>query len=388
MREEPQEPANRITDADQPAPSTPKKQRYELYPRDENWGHEPEFLSLLSEAEGSRPDPAAASPAEKTGITLPKFAMPRAVPYVLGATGLAILVAIIAWDLLKPRPPFDDLGAGISSAAGLRGHLVTRWDGKAEYRLRFEPIRLDQQAGFAAVAGVPPRPLYVRLRLLDASGFALCDKEVLLKFDPRRAALVAAPDPGPAHEKPQIGKASDATMGEDDMARLESQEVERERGKDTFQFETGADGQVAAMNAQGSLPCPSKAYKRFDYWDFSTDFPTLAEQSEVVKRNAEVAARAARPAPHPRPVENYLIAKKSLPSPIEGDAVITAAVPAHGILETSAGMVFRIDGAKPQSNLIGWQIFPATIHFRCEKSAKCVITRSNAPGVLHASLGK
>jgi hypothetical protein len=154
-----------------------------------------------------------------------------------------------------------------------------------------------------------------------------------------------------------------------------------------FQNEIGPDGQVAAMNAQGNLPCPAPLYKRFDHWDFATDFPTLAEQSELLKRKADVAARPAQAALHPGARENFTRSKKVLPSPIEGDAVITAAVPARGILETSAGMVFRIDSARPQGHATGWQIFPAAIHYRCEKNAKCVITRSNAPGVMYASLG-
>ena len=94
------------------------------------------------------------------------------------------------------------------------------------------------------------------MKLLDATGFAVCGKDILFPFD--------AASPG---------------------------EQDRERGHDILQSSPGDDGKVMAVSAQGTLPCTAAQYKQIVYWDFSTNFPTLAEQDELMKQPAQLKAR-------------------------------------------------------------------------------------------------
>lgn len=104
---------------------------------------------------------------------------------VVGA-GAVLMLSQKGLKSAKASPDSDDLGAGISQASGLRGHLVTRWQGKAQYMLKIEPLDPRDAAGFAAVAANPSGPMSINIRLLDSSGFALCGKEIVLRFDPAR----------------------------------------------------------------------------------------------------------------------------------------------------------------------------------------------------------
>src|SRR3984885_8035760 len=65
---------------------------------------------------------------------------------------MGALVMLTQKNTGKPRTPVDsdDLGAGIASASGLRGHLVTRWQGKTQYMLKIEPLDPRDNDGFSA----------------------------------------------------------------------------------------------------------------------------------------------------------------------------------------------------------------------------------------------
>jgi hypothetical protein len=301
---------------------------------------------------------------------------------------LAIVLVVGAWSLLKPKPAFDDLGLGIFNAAGLKGHLMAQWEGKAEYRLRIEPIDQQQLAGFGATVTNPPRPLSIDIRLMDSSGFVLCGKKILLKFDPRNAAIYAGTNLQPLASGADAGQAGKDRAARDlDFERQDAEELQRERDQDIFQNEIGSDGQIAAIGAQGDLPCPVELYKRIVSWDMTADFPVIDEQKEVQARQAWVAAHPEWSAIRSHGVEKNRIATiKSLPSPIEGDDVITGENPSLGIVGTGAGREFFINRNELLNPAAGWLVFPAAIHYRCEKNGACIITRPGTTAVQHARL--
>jgi hypothetical protein len=301
---------------------------------------------------------------------------------------LAIVIAVGAWTLLKPIPPYDDLGAGIFNAAGLKGNLITKWEGKAEYRLRIEPIYQQQLAGFEATITDPPRPLSVDIRLMDSSGFVLCGKKILLKFDPRNAAIYAGTNLQPLASGADAGQAGkDRAARDPDFERQDAEELQREHEQDIFQNEIGSDGQIAAIGAQGDLPCPVESYKRIVSWDMTADFPVIDEQKEVQARQTWVAAHPEWSAIRSHGVEkNRSATIKSLPSPIEGDDVITGENPSLGIVGTGAGREFLINRNDLLNPAAGWLVFPAAIHYRCEKNGDCIITRPGTNAAQHARL--
>ncbi len=77
-----------------------------------------------------------------------------------------------------------------------------------------------------------------------------------------------------------------------------------------------------------------------------------------------------------------------LPVPIEGDDVIVADNPSRGTVETSGGRVFFLGVAGMRNRSAEWQVFPASIHFRCDKNGSCVLTRTGAHVSLQAWLMK
>jgi len=109
---------------------------------------------------------------------------------LLGLMAIAgvVVITVTQKQFLTPKGSLsssssdsDDMGAGIAQASGLRGHLVTRWQqGKTQYMLKMEPLDPRDAAGFSAVAGNPSKPVSINIRLLDAAGFALCGKQILL----------------------------------------------------------------------------------------------------------------------------------------------------------------------------------------------------------------
>ena len=95
----------------------------------------------------------------------------------------------------KGPPPFQDLGAGISSADGLRGDLTTRWVGHPEYQLKFQALNPYRDWAFSYVVAHPPRRLSFHIRLLDSTGFVLCSKEIVFPDGPARVEVIAVPFP-------------------------------------------------------------------------------------------------------------------------------------------------------------------------------------------------
>jgi hypothetical protein len=281
-----------------------------------------------------------------------------------------------AWRQSNPPGPYD-LGPAASSAQGLKGHLFTEWNNKVAYRLSIEPDEQDRQASFAHAVSDPPRPVSFDIQIKDPLGFVLCGTSVVLKGDPDKAAPAAVSGQRPA--------------AQGNPARSESQELERERGKDLFKNEMGPDGQIKAISAQGEITCSRKAYENAASWSFSANFPTLSEQAEWLQGKPLTQANAARPseeAAADRKKAKRQIMASPLHFSVEGYDVVSWADASGGVLGTEGGKTFVIDKAASQGSAGAWQVYPANIHYRCDQNAVCLLTRADSTAVLHARLKK
>jgi hypothetical protein len=262
----------------------------------------------------------------------------------------AVLLVLAVPSLFQPKPPvpYIDLASQRFDSAGLTGRLIARWENGSSYQLFLDPIDPGQEASFAAMAQDPPRQLSIMLRFRDAAGLVVCQKQILL------------PAPGAAAQRgPQ----------------------QTETG-DTVENMTGKNGEVAEIDLDGPLPCPAKVYSTFKSWEFFTDFPALAEQEDWLRHeralNAKERGDNARLSP---PIER-------LPIPIEGDDVIVGDNPSRATVETSGGRVFFLGVAGMHNRSADLPVFPAPIHFHCEKNGSCVLTRPNSHASLQARLLK
>jgi len=291
--------------------------------------------------------------------------------YAAICAGLGVLLALIfAAVNLGPGNPEGryDLGPVTSSATGLKGHLYINWEKTLHYRVSFETSDPDQQAGFAFTVANPPSPLSIEIQLQDNKGFVLCSREILLKYDVQSADAAAnLPNKPPAAS---------------DLAQLKDQEQKREQGKDIFQNQIGAKGQVVALNAQGVIPCSAKAYENTAQWSFTSNFPSLAEQDEALKRPQEMRAIAAQRAAANKAAK---AAGKLLLFSIEGDDAIVEFDVNRGVIETSGRKIFFLDKTSMGSADPVWQEYPVNIHFRCDQSTNCTLMHSGA-GALRVRL--
>jgi hypothetical protein len=303
--------------------------------------------------------------------------------YASAAVGLGILfgitVAIISWKMSTPAGPYD-MGSVLAGGPGLKGHLFLEWDRTLKYRLSFEPTYPDQLAGFSLVAANAPRPLSFNLQLQNAEGFVLCTKDVLVKYDPRKAEALAARDPEALEGYPDKTELFGGRLTPGmDFAPLDAMETARERGKDIFQNQSGPSGQVEAIKAEGVLPCTAKAYQSTTAWSFTSNFPTLAEQNELRKLTLPKTAAPAEKKKAPK------AALRVSPFYIEGDDAFAAYDPSTGLIETLSGRRFLIDKTSGEANALKSVDFPVTVHYKCDQAANCTITRTGA-SPLHTRL--
>lgn len=179
--------------------------------------------------------------------------------------------------IAQPGP--KDLGSAAFDAAGLTGRLTADWNDKATYQLAIEPANPAQQAGFSLAVAGSPKPLSVSFQLMDAKGAVLCGQEAIVRFSPSRGAT--------------------AQTGSAELTQLEAQEAVRERGHDIFENEIGDEGEIAGINAKGAMPCSMQAFASAKSWSFSADFPSVAEQAELLKQvhpaTAPKSAHSAKP---------------------------------------------------------------------------------------------
>lgn len=292
----------------------------------------------------------------------------------------AVAAMFVAQNMSKPKSKpndTDDLGQGVNNAAGVRGHLVTRWeDGKTQYQLKIEPIDPRANDGFALVAGSPSQPISINVRVLDSSGFALCGKEILLPFDPGKAGQTDVHLPKNKAEADKLLAAREA-----DLQRMRAAELVRESGKDVFQDVAGSDGKIEGLWAQGVLPCSPDQYRRFDYWDMTTNFPTLPQQQALLNHTSDVAkkkiaeerAEAQRKEAPKKPLSEFYV---------EGDDHITSYEPARNLLVAGPGRSFFIDRKADQPVVTAWANDLALVHFKCDQRAVCALTHPGSPAVV------
>jgi hypothetical protein len=189
----------------------------------------------------------------------------------------------------QPNPPPETkvLGTVDSSATGLKGHLTTKWDEGLKYDFVIEPDDPARQPAFALLVSNPPRPASVRIQIKNSDGIVVCSQDVLLKFNPRKAAAISD-STQTSRETPLSAKAAGEmkTENETDLARGDAAEADREHGQDIFQLNTGSDGKIESISSKGEIPCPQTLYEGMGYWSFLPDFPSPEEQTERLNRQA------------------------------------------------------------------------------------------------------
>jgi hypothetical protein len=294
----------------------------------------------------------------------PAVPLDRKTMAIFAAVGIAalLLIAIVVSSLLKQAtpPPITDLGTHNLDGPGLSGHLIARWVGGAQYQLYIDPLSPDANARFGAVASNPPHPLTVSLRLKDASNALVCSKEILFPFP-------ALPE-----------------TGENDLRLLLARQTP---SGDAVQNVAAPNGQIDEIEVDGPLPCSAKQMLKVTGWEFLTNFPSPRDQAEWLahlqhEQNEAIARRLAK-AKNKQP---GLARVKALPAAIEGDDVIVGDNPSLGTVQTGAGRTFLLVGNGMTIQSQGWQVFPAAIHFKCDKNAACVLSRPDASTSLQAHL--
>ncbi len=304
-------------------------------------------------------------------------------------------MAIFALRPTDRSSPYD-LGSVISNPYGLTGHLVLIWSQKFEYQLVVEPNDPVRRDGFSVATTSAPRPLSVDIQLKDSHGSVLCGKTILLKFDPRRAAAMAASGNGTPAATGANASAYQAAQALE-IAQAEAQELTREQGQDVFQNNLGRDGQTDSISAQGDMPCSREVFGRSDSWNFSPNFLTIDQQAELQNHLSGINSDANIPpvvaiAHDAAPAPRRTAKKKATVAPepffaIEGDDELVMFDFSKGTLETSTRKLFVMDKLSVGSNLETWQEVPANIHYRCDLNSVCIIRRKGA-GVLYARLRK
>jgi hypothetical protein len=339
--------------------------------------------ALAAEGEWVEPEAAPeedvpAAPAKLAENPVVRFA---AIGGLLGILFGAAMIGL-AWLLGKPDGPYD-LGTVTSNAVGLKGHLFTKWDDdELQYRLAFEPSDSSLHSAFAVAVSNPPRPLSIGIQLKDAMGFVVCTRDIVLKYEPAVAAAAAPAVPGAV--KGGDGSSGTPAPPPMDAAQLAAGEKQREQGKDVFQPQNGADGQVAAINAQGVIPCSDKAYAKVVAWGFTPDFPSLTEQSTLLKQQSDKQSEEHNLAAHKRSTAKP--PDKTLRFSIEGDDSIVGYDPSSGVLEGESGEDFFVEKEAGLTNLAAWRDFPIRIHYRCDQTSLCTLTRPESGTLLHARL--
>ena len=274
---------------------------------------------------------------------------------------LATLAFLIIPKLMKSNAPpqYLDLGTQRFDSAGLGARLIARWEGSTAYQLYIDPLDPQQAAGFQAVAVNPPHPISVVIRLLDSTGAVACQKEVML------------PTPAPITDSSNTSQA---------LMPMQT------AGGDMIQNIAGPDGQIAEITVTGGLPCSLKQYQSIKTWEFYTNFPSLDDQDNWLKHQKLTDAAASKKS-HPGDGGSGFSARSlHLPAAIEDDDVIVGENPQRGTLDTEGGRVFMVGVIGLRNRTAEWTVFPASVHFHCDKNGACVLTRVNSRSSLQARL--
>jgi len=343
----------------------------------------------------------------------------RAFLYGAISVGIGVLIGIVAAMSLyrskaapapEPSAPAEitvapelnvahlprDLGVADADAAGLKGHLITIWNGKLAFRLNVEPIDPEDLPGFARAVTSSPKPLSIAINFKTSSGLFLCSQEILLKHTPH-----PTPAPPPlVNGKPAKKGSQEAidfdTRQQAELARLQAQEQERERGKEIFQNDLDQDGQLKSISVEADTQCPPGTYDTVAFWSLSTSFPSLAEQAQLHASPGDLRETApgsslqqpegnSNAAAHNR--AKYTAPPKPGTFSMEGEDTIVEYDANAGIIETAGGKTFFIDKSGGEGYAAGWQDYRAGFQYNCDQNAACALTHAGA-GVLHARLKK
>jgi hypothetical protein len=343
---------------------------------------------------GVVPQPSATEPPAPASNSIYIYA---AIAATLGIV-VGVTVAIVALGPAARSSPYD-LGTVISNADGLTGHLVLTWDQKLGYRLVVEPSDPVHLAGFSQTVNNAPRPLSVDIQLKDPHGSVLCARTILLKFDPARAAALAASNgESPAGTAATGNRTSTQATTQAtralDLAHSEAQELTRENDQDVFQNDLARDGQTESITAQGEMPCSRQVFDRTASWGFAPNFLTINEQAELQNHlsgiNADANTPSAQDLASGTPSTPRRKSKRKAPvAPtayaIEADDELVAFDFSKGTMETRGRKFFAVDKLSVGNNLAAWQDVPANIHYRCDLNSVCIIKRAGA-GVVYARL--
>jgi len=304
--------------------------------------------------------------AEQTGDQAPQSGTNRTLVYAIASVALG-LAAGGAFATMAMRPAGRtgalDLGQVVFSPAGVKGHLTLNWDKKMVYHLAVEPSDPARAGEFAEVVAAPPRPLSVAIELKDADGYALCMKTVAVKYDPTSTS-----DPA-------------------ELMQQQEKEATRERGNDVFQGQAGQDGQIQSISAAGEIPCSSQDYASAVSWSFAPDFPSVDEQTALLKRHSAsaqqtTAALAEASASRTFDAARRRARKKAAEQPgtfaIEGDDELVGIDSSRGIAKTSTSVTFLLSAATAKDAAARWQDLPATIHYKCDMNYACTLTHRGA----------
>jgi hypothetical protein len=320
------------------------------------------FSETASQEElfGFRAAMSAAQPVAEAPPERPKATLWITAALAVAALACIPLIILATMKVIKPKPPvpYYDLGSWRFDPANLGGRFIARWEGSATYQFFVDPLDPDQIAGLQAVAQDPPHLLSFTVRLLNAKGSVVCQKEIIIP-------TMTEPPTGTDHSQALLPRTTPSG--------------------DTAQNVAGDQGQIGEIDLSGPLPCPLEAYRQIAAWNFSTNFPSLDDQNTWLKHENTLTDSKK---PHTSAGVSYgpYSLVKSLPSPIEGDDVIVSDNPSRGIVATSEGRAFLVGMNVLTNRALDWQSFPASVHFRCEKNAMCAVTRLNSRTTVHAHL--
>jgi hypothetical protein len=316
------------------------------------------LFSFRSEIEV--PEPEANAQAVQSTSSL------RPILSLVGIVALLGLLGVLAFPMLIPKAKapaqYIDLGNRRFDPSGLAGRLIVHWDDNAKFQLYIDPVDQEQATGFQTVAVIPPHPLTVLVQLLDAQDVVTCQKEIMFPPPPPRGTQLDSADV----LAPKVTASGD-----------------------TVQDVAGSDGQVAEITVSGPLPCSIDAYRHFSGWQFSANFPTVADQKGPLNHPIKLGtAWSSGGSSSGGGWRGPGYAFQHLNAPIEGDDVIVGDNAAKGIVDTNSGRMFLVSASGWRTRSADWQIFPAAVHFRCDKTGSCTLTRVSSRTILMARLLK
>jgi hypothetical protein len=297
----------------------------------------------------------------------------------VGAGVMAGLAAAMFFYHPSPADTSTDLGPVISNETGLKGDLVTNWGDRLNYKLTIEPSDPGLQGDFTSTVYNPQQPLTVNVQLKSATGTVLCEHPVLLKYDPLRTGTPLEPIPAPKGKKiDEISVDQEQVSEALNNAKLLSQELDREHGKDIFTNKFGPNGQVASINAQGTLPCTKQQYQSTVAWAFTSNFPVLAQPTGASGLDDDLAA-VAQPASKDSDAFKTVAAKRHTIAPpanrfsVEQDDTAVSYQASTGVIETRGGKAFQMEKRDVVVSALQGTDFPRHIHYRCDQFGACAL---------------